>query len=320
VAKLGPELGGHKGSPLVELAARRYKLDLGAVKTTGDGAALLAAPRPTHFKSMAPFSIHSDATAQWAPQSKATSIVAPPAPARATPIAPPSAVSATASGAASGATTAPTATALAGKREAHAMALGEARLSIDGRVEEAWQKATALSFDTDYAGKPSGISTRVRFAWSKAALYALFELEGAGLATDRTRPVGVERKGLYQEDCVEIFLGPDPATPKRYYEIELGPFGHFFDLDVNAGKPTIAWSSGASVAATQSAGARRAVIEAALGAADITRLLVPGARWPLGIYRIEGKGERRYLAWSPPRTSKPNFHVPEAFGLLVIDP
>jgi uncharacterized protein (DUF362 family) len=306
VAKLGPELGGHKGSPLIELAARRYKLDLGAVKTTGDGVALLAGPRPTHFKSMAPFAIHSDGAPQWAPQSRATSIVPPAAPStRAGPAAAAPAPSAAPSGA---------------KREAHAVALGETRLTIDGRAEDAWQKAPAISFDTDYADKPSGISTQVRFAWSKEALHALFELEGAGLATDRTRPVGVEREALYQEDCVEIFLGPDPATPKRYYEIELGPFGHFFDLEVNAGKPTIAWSSGARIATTQDAAKRRAVIEVSLAAADVTRLLVPGSRWPLGIYRIEGKGERKYLAWSPPRTSKPNFHVPEAFGVLVVDP
>ena len=89
------------------------------------------------------------------------------------------------------------------------MALGETRLAIDGLVDEAWQKAPALSFDTDHTGKHTGIGTRVRFAWSKQALHALFELDGAGLATDRTRPVAVEREGLYQEDCVEIFLGPD---------------------------------------------------------------------------------------------------------------
>jgi hypothetical protein len=40
----------------------------------------------------------------------------------------------------------------------------------------------------------------------------------------------------------------------------------------------------------------------------------------MNLYRMEGKEERRYLAWSPPRTKKPNFHVPEAFGSLVLDP
>ena len=41
---------------------------------------------------------------------------------------------------------------------------------------------------------------------------------------------------------------------------------------------------------------------------------------PLALYRIEGLPEQRFLAWSPPRTAKPSFHVPEAFGTLVLDP
>ena len=34
---------------------------------------------------------------------------------------------------------------------------------------------------------------------------------------------------------------------------------------------------------------------------------------------MKGKGTRLYLAWSPTKTAKPNFHVPEAFGTLVLD-
>jgi hypothetical protein len=150
----------------------------------------------------------------------------------------------------------------------------------------------------------------------------MISIGGAALAdTDRSRPVGVEREGLYKEDCVEIFLGPDAKTPKRYYEIELGPFGHFFDIDVDAGKPNTAWSSGARIATIQQPEKYMSTVEVAFEARDITRLLVPGARLPLGLFRIERKGDKRYyLAWRPPRTAKPNFHVPESFGVLVIDP
>ena len=42
---------------------------------------------------------------------------------------------------------------------------------------------------------------------------------------DASRPKDVERERLYEEDCVELFLTPDPASPKHYYEVELGPFG-----------------------------------------------------------------------------------------------
>jgi hypothetical protein len=32
-----------------------------------------------------------------------------------------------------------------------------------------------------------------------------------------------------------------------------------------------------------------------------------------------GKAQRLYLAWRPPRTPKPSFHVPEGFGVLSVD-
>jgi hypothetical protein len=57
----------------------------------------------------------------------------------------------------------------------------------------------------------------------------------------------------------------------------------------------------------------------ALRAPEIVRALAPGARLPFALYRMEGKGPRLYLAWSPTRTDKPNFHVPAAFGTLVLE-
>jgi hypothetical protein len=122
---------------------------------------------------------------------------------------------------------------------------------------------------------------------------------------------------------VELFFTPDPKRPRRYFETELGPFAHFFDVavdrDAHTSDPT--WSSGVTVRATQDRAAHRATIEAALHAAEYRPpFVVPGARLPVGLYRMEGKAPRRYLAWSPPRTEKPDFHVPDAFGTLVVDP
>jgi uncharacterized protein (DUF362 family) len=316
---LARELGGHATSPLIEVPAKRYKLDLKAVSITGDGASLLEKKRPVHFKAMAPFQI------DWDPPGSP-----PPAPfvfPSSVPAALPPSAAETAAPVATAAPTATPASAPAppssGKPEAHAAALGEEAITIDGRPDDAaWSRARAVSFDTDYAGAATPITTKVRFLWSKTALTALFELTGAGLHTDASQPVEVERKGLYNEDCVELFLTPDPAHPKHYYEIELGPFGHFFDIDVDRerGKQNTSWASGAKIATHRDPKARTATIEVQLTAPEITAALTAGARLPLGLYRIEGLPDRRYLAWSPPRTPKPNFHVPEAFGWLVLDP
>lgn len=288
--RLANELGGHKTSPLISVAAKRYGLDLAATKIEGDAAELFGKPRPFHFRSMAGFELHSSPSAPWQPVARTLPAPAAPAPS-------------------------------AQPREARAVALGADTVSLDGKADDpVWARAPAVSWDTDWAGNPTGVGTRARFAWSKSGLFVLFELEGAGLFVDRQRPVTEERDKLYQEDCVELFLGHDAKDPRHYAEIELGPFGHWFDLDVRLGGASdTGWSSGLAVGTTRDPGARRAVIEARLTAKEILAVLAPGARVPLGLYRMEGAAPRKYLAWSPTLTKKPNFHVPERFGVLVLE-
>ncbi len=205
----------------------------------------------------------------------------------------------------------------------HASPIGDRAPVVDGRGDDpAWARASPVAWETDFAGHPTGIVTRARFLYSTRALYVLWELESAGLHVDRSRPLDVPRPNLYEEDCVELFLTPDPTRPSRYFEMEQGPYGHFWDLDIDRrlGLADTTWSSGARIATTRDPVRRCATIESALTAPDIVRALAPGARLPVGLYRMEGSSPRAYLAWSPPRTPKPSFHVPEAFGVLVVDP
>ena len=289
-AALAEHLGGHRTSPLIEAAAKRFSIDLSAPKIEGNGKALLDRPRPVHFVSMSGFSLHSDAsppeTAPGGPRGRAL----PDGPDAGAP------------------------------REARSLHL-ESGVAIDGEVDDAWKAAPPLSFTTDWAGNETGIRTNVRFAWSKRALYMLWELEGAGLNTDATRPVDVERAKLYEEDCVELFLGPDPAEKTRYFELEVGPHGHFLDVAIDRAKKKsdVGWSSKPKIATRIDRDAHRVTIEVEVSAPEVLAALRPGATLPLGLYRMEGKSPRRFLAWSPTRTPKPDFHVPEAFGVLRLD-
>ena len=280
--ELSHELRGHATSPLLEVAARKIGVDIESPKVTGDGAGLLREPRPVHFVGMAGFAIHSDK----APPGNA----APPAPVT--------------------------------RLTARAPLVEDSAVVIDGTGSDpAWKKAVPVSWDTDFAGKKTGILTQARFLWSRSALYVLFELDGAGFHTDASKPVGVERAGLYKEDCVELFFTPDARRRTHYYEMEIGPFGHFLDLEVDKERrfEDTAWSSGAKIATTRDTAAHRAIIEVAFRAKEIVDALTEGANIPIGLFRTEGDTARgapprAYLAWSPAKTAKPNFHVPEAFG------
>jgi uncharacterized protein (DUF362 family) len=268
-AELARQLGGHRTSPLIEIAARRYGVPLASPELTGDGVSALHSPRPVFFKAIAPFSL--------------------PAPAAVVPV-------------------------------AHAKHAATVPV-VDGQVDPIWSSAPAVTFQTDYAGVSTGTLTSARFLWTEGALFALFELSGAGLDVDHTRPTDRERAKLYEEDCVELFLAPDAARPSHYYEVELGPFGHFFDLEIDrdAKSSHVEWSSQATIQTSTDPVRHTARVEVRFSSPDLTRALVAGARLPLALYRMEGKGTREYLAWRPPHTPKPNFHAPEGFGVLSVD-
>jgi uncharacterized protein (DUF362 family) len=277
---LGAELGGHRTSPLLEVAAKRFGVDIANPEVTGDGATLLATPRPARLIAMAGFELGGE---------------------------PPGAPADPAS--------------LPG--QVHAARLTGEPPRIDGRIDPAWGAAKPITFTTDWAGRTTQTPTRVRVLWSPGGLYLLWELDAAGTFTDLKRPVDVERVDLYEENCVELFLAPDPANRQRYFEIELGPFGHFFDVLVDrAHKPRAdnAWSAGLRIGTARDEANQHAIIEVAIESPDVRAALAAGAALPIGLYRMEGQNKRQYLAAFPTRTPRPSFHVPAAFGTLVLDP
>lgn len=276
---LAKELGGHRTSPLLEVAAKRFGIDIAQPKLAGDGAAILATRQPAHLHGMAGFEIET-AVDKGEP---AVDETVP-----------------------DGAT-----------KELHATKVAEAP-KLDGEIDAAWANATPLAFATDWAGKSTPTTTTVRALWNDKGLYLLWELENTELITDRSRPIDQERVDLYEEDCIELFLSP--GERRRYFEIEVGPYGHWFDISVDRtgkkAKSDTAWTSGAIIGTSRDAAKHRAVIEMAFA----TPAIQANARLPIGLYRMNGKSPRQYLAAFPTRTPKPNFHVPDAFGTLVVDP
>lgn len=292
---LGRELLGHKSSPLLEEAATRFHVDLTHIAVLGNGAVLLTHKRPVHFVAMAGFQIDEPGDSDDAP-----------------PI--PTAAQATMAAAAP--------SAFSELKTVHARHLEFAPDADLEAIERAMQAVPSLQFESTTHGDPSGVASRVAVVWNAHAVRFLWHLTQAGLHTDRSRDVSTERARLYEEDCVEIFLAPDPQIPSTYAEIEVGPYGHFFDLWVeNAGKKSrTEWSSGLVVKTVQNASSHTATIAMTLTASDITRALKAGAHLPLGLFRMEGAAPRSYLAAFPANTAKPNFHIPSAFGTLVLDP
>ncbi len=147
---------------------------------------LLAKPRPLVFKAIAPFEVHESASATGAAEPAAPS----------------------------------------DKKLAHAADAGSDALAMDGVLDEpAWARATPIEFDTSWRGDATGAKTKVRLLWQRGALFAGFEVEGTGLLADASFPKDRDRPKLYEEDCVELFIGADARTqPPRTSPRPVGRF------------------------------------------------------------------------------------------------
>ncbi|MGC4067442.1 MAG: DUF362 domain-containing protein [Polyangiaceae bacterium] len=310
---LAAQLGGHGSSPLIEIAARRYGVDWKTLTLTGDGIERLKSPPPVFYKAIAPFILdgatqppgdaNHDGTAQPDASHDGTSHDGT-----------------SHDGTSHDGTAEPGANPKADAFVAQATRASH-RPNIDGRIDRVWGSVNPVVWTTDYAGKDTQVITRARFLWDETGLFVLFELFSTDLNVDVSRPLDTERLKLYEEDCVELFLAPNRAEPNHYYEVEMGPFGHWMDVEVDRARKRedVAWSSQIQIATKRNPKDHIAIIEARLAAPEIIEALRVGARLPLALYRMDGKSPRKYLAWRPPRTKKPNFHVPEGFGTLVLD-
>lgn len=131
--ELARELGGHRTSPLLETAAKRFGVDIASPAVTGDGAALLSTPRPAHLVAMASFAIHSDARPALTPAGIAA-LATPSMPSTPNP---------------SSTTTSPPV--------AHAANLGDDRIALDGNAaDDAWRRAVPGDVGYRHGGQLHG--------------------------------------------------------------------------------------------------------------------------------------------------------------------
>ncbi len=198
--------------------------------------------------------------------------------------------------------------------------------AVDGVLDDAaWATARPVSIDHDWRGRaaPAGLDTDVRFVFADDALCMGFEAAYQTLVVDDAAPIETEHPALYRFDAVEAFIDPTPRTPETYIELELGPRGHFMDIDVDRNRQPrgdVAWSSGMRVATRVDAAVRRYVIEACVPASAFGVERLGAADWRIGLYRVAGEGRQRpHLARYPTYTERPSFHVPERFGWLRLE-
>jgi hypothetical protein len=192
---------------------------------------------------------------------------------------------------------------------------------------DVWKNANATrivrdcSRTTDYAD----LVTEVRGFWTDTEVYFLFVCPyrslNVFLPTQPDRP----RRGLWDRDVVELFLGDDWSNIRHYREFEIAPTGDWIDLaiDLDRRGPGPAWSSGWTTAARIDERAKTWYAAARIPLRSISeKAVVAGTRWRANFYRIDGEGPdsvRRFMCWQPTCvTNRDPNHVPEHFGTLTL--
>ncbi len=201
---------------------------------------------------------------------------------------------------------------------------------IDARLDEpAWQKAAPASdflFNWFSAGEKE--RTEAKMLWDDDNLYVSWRCEDRHISAYETKRHGPVSK----DDCVEIFISPNPQKVRNYYTFEINSIGTMLNrcrTDWFTGGPT--WEpEGVRHRATFSGLAKKDeqgddrewIVEMAIPLKNFARDAAhmpprDGDEWRLNLMRTGGRTNMQQSTWSPIAPPGRSFHSPENFGKVV---
>ncbi|HJZ63036.1 MAG TPA: carbohydrate-binding family 9-like protein [Candidatus Acidoferrum sp.] len=205
---------------------------------------------------------------------------------------------------------------------AKAAHLSESMDSNGFPVQNAWNSAEAILFDSDWQGKNPDTerSTEVRLLWTHETLFFHYRSKFRSITVFNDASPLSRRDRLWDRDVVEVFIQSDPTYPGHYLEFEVSPNGFWIDLDIEHGERSDP-QSGMKCRTKIDESAKIWTAELSIPVRSLAQHFDPSSIWRVNFFRVEGKTEPRfYSSWRPTNTPQPNFHVPTAFGKLKFLP
>ena len=208
--------------------------------------------------------------------------------------------------------------------------LARGPITIDGELkEEDWQLASETRpFVFPWPDQP-GIKqkTTVKILWDKDNLYVAYICEDTEITAKHLKP----DSRTFEDDCVELFINPNPSRTECYYGLEMNCRGVLCDFFLIP-KGLIA------IKEVNLPGVKLATsIRGTLNKRDdqdkgwVLELLIPfkdfsffsevipphiGSSWRINLNRWDGKEKRCLSQWSASDASEPNPHTPQYFGVI----
>jgi hypothetical protein len=196
-------------------------------------------------------------------------------------------------------------------------------LTADPEVPQ-WRAVKGIIAENDQRGKPNPAHrTEIRSRWSDNHLYLLFICPYEQLHLRPNPSTQSETNKLWDWDVAEAFIGTDFQRIRRYKEFQVSPQGEWVDLDIDRDQPLPEggwlWNSGYEVKARIDPDDKiwYGEMKIPFRALDI-QTPTAGQQLRINLYRLQGPPPRRnMIAWQP--THSNTYHVPEAFGRMVLE-
>jgi dienelactone hydrolase len=200
-------------------------------------------------------------------------------------------------------------------------------ITIDGKLDERdWQRAPGVGdFGFPWPKEGEKEQTVAKILWDDTNLYVSWYAHDKHISASVTQRHGPVSK----DDCVEIFLSPNPDEVKNYYTFEINAIGTMLNrarTDWWTGPPN--WEPEGVQYRTSFHGLPKKeespedsywIVEAAIPLKNFMHDAAntpphDGDRWRLNLQRLGGITNAQSSTWSPLPEGVRSFHTPEAFG------
>lgn len=200
---------------------------------------------------------------------------------------------------------------------------------VDGKLDDAaWKNAPVTGpFHFNWWKSGEKEPTDVKMLWDDKNLYVGFYCHDRHISAKVTQRHGA----VSNDDCVEIFLAPNPQKVGNYYTFEINAIGTMLNrnkADWWTGPPTWEPEGVSYRTSLQSSNPKQEslsdhdwTLELAIPFRNFVRDAKntpprPGDIWRLNLYRTGGITNAQQSSWSPLPAGVHSFHTPTGFGVV----
>ena len=197
-------------------------------------------------------------------------------------------------------------------------------IKVDGKAtEKGWKTAEVLTdFRFPWKQIPTP-PTEFRALWDEQYIYFMFKVEDSDVVIGQD---SVKEKAALGSDRVELFFTQDDSL-NQYFTMEIDPANQIFDASGQHYRQVHSEWNWPGLEAKGAISSDGYTVEGRIPVTSfqelgLWRIFDEKRGLSVGVFRAEfsrlddGKTDKKWISWIQPKTPKPDFHTPSAFGKM----